>query len=454
MNRRASFPGTRGPVEAGRLPGRAWAWLATLAVVALLVFGAVGPAALTVTRAAAQTQPTPDPANQGDNSTPTVPRDPTAPQSQTQTQPTPTPSQRNQSQGQNQSQNQSQSSSASNQDSGTEPGAPAVLAHGLAYISGDQVVWQVRETEMPDEPEGISSSESVMLQRDGATIIRNDVTAKRAKLDPGEAYFIAADDPYTVVSDTVGSMTWILGLVPSEDVADDAFYESPLIDDLEEGVYDMALVRYVLQPGESADLPDHTGPALLMVSAGEVEVEDESGLSTLAASDGQLMPGEGTVTNNGSSPVVYLVAMLGDQVDDTTAAAPQAPSTTNGSSTAETTDTTGSTDTTTETTDTTTTEAPAEEPATDTSGQFQTSINVTAVNEIYLTITADGVTVFDGTLPAGASSGPVVGSVFEVYTSSGVNTSFTNACGETFQMGYEEGEASYTLTATAESCAP
>jgi len=66
----------------------------------------------------------------------------------------------------------------------------------------------------------------------------------------------------------------------------------------------------------------------------------------------------------------------------------------------------------------------------------------------------DGLTVFDGNLPAGASSGPVVGSTFVVYTSSGANTVFTNACGETFMMGYEEGEATYTLTASAESCAP
>jgi propanediol dehydratase large subunit len=47
-----------------------------------------------------------------------------------------------------------------------------------------------------------------------------------------------------------------------------------------------------------------------------------------------------------------------------------------------------------------------------------------------------------------------VGTVFEVYTSSGVNTNFTNACGDYFKMGYEEGEAYYTLAASESSCAP
>ena len=422
MTRREHRPGRPGPGAERRplFPASRWLFALLFAVALALAVGSPLGVSLThVVAARSQAQPTPDPANQQSETTPEVPSDPTAPQSADEPAPTEAPAQ--------EQPQENRQAAAGDPGAATEPGAPAVLAHGLAYVDGGELVWQVRETDMPDEPEGITTDEAVMLQRDGSTIVRNDVTAKRAKLDPGEAYFLAADDPYTVVSDTVGSLVWIFGLVSPDNVDDDAFYESPLIEDLDEGVYDMSLVRYVLQPGGTADLPEHTGPALVMVSDGEIEVEDESGLSTLASGDGQLMPGEATITNRGSGPAVYLVAMLGDQVSDETAAAPQ--------------DTTGE-------------ETAAEEPAADEGATYVTSIDVSADADIYLTVTADGVTVFDGTLPAGSSTGPIVGSVFDVYTSSGINTYFTNACGVTFQMGYEEGEATYTLAADETSCAP
>ncbi len=338
------------------------------------------------------------------------------------------------------------------------PGAPAVLAHGLAYMSGDDVVWQVRELEVPDVSDASSDStdEAVLLQRDGTSIVRNDATGKRALLDPGEAYFRAADDPYTVMTEGSGSIIWHFELVDPDDVALDAFYESPVIEDVDEGVYDMMLTRYVLQPGESADLPDHNGAGMVMVTSGEVRVDMDGDLSALESGDGQSLQGDTMVTNDGSRPAVFAYVYLGEEVGDASAGAPQSTATTSDDSD----DSDGTEGTTGTTGDTLQGEAdPAADtqeaaPSSDESGAFITSINVTADAEIYLVITVDGLTVFDGTLPAGSSSGPVVGSTFEVYTSSGVNTNFTNACGETFKMGYEEGEAYYSLSASAESCAP
>ncbi|MDQ3442346.1 MAG: helix-turn-helix domain-containing protein [Chloroflexota bacterium] len=83
-----------------------------------------------------------------------------------------------------------------------------------------------------------------------------------------------------------------------------------------------------------------------------------------------------------------------------------------------------------------------------------TSIQVTASNDIYVSITADGAVLFDRTLAAGESSGYVTGNTFEVYTSSGESTTFTDACGNDFKMGYESGEATYPLQKGPESCAP
>lgn len=83
-----------------------------------------------------------------------------------------------------------------------------------------------------------------------------------------------------------------------------------------------------------------------------------------------------------------------------------------------------------------------------------TSIQVTAGQDIYVTITADGAIQFDGNLAAGQSTGHVTGNTFDVYASRGVHAVFTSACGDEFLMGYESGEATYQLQKQPDSCAP
>lgn len=72
-------------------------------------------------------------------------------------------------------------------------------------------------------------------------------------------------------------------------------------------------------------------------------------------------------------------------------------------------------------------------------------IQITALADISVEIVADGVSVFNGDLASGESTEFYAGSTFKVFTSSGVNTQFTNDRGEVFQMGFEEGAAEYDL---------
>jgi cytoskeletal protein RodZ len=88
-------------------------------------------------------------------------------------------------------------------------------------------------------------------------------------------------------------------------------------------------------------------------------------------------------------------------------------------------------------------------------GTYVTSISIAALEQpITLSIVADGVAVFEGRLEPGETSGFFDGSVFEVFTSSGANTEFTNSCGIPFNMGWEPGEAFYILNADEDSCDP
>lgn len=426
--------------------------LLAVLMLAMMVFAPLAPHA-TAQDDQAEPKPTQDPALQ-------LPNDPTAPQPSGEetpaaTEPPVVEETPEASQGQSTSSEAQITRSTQRNDPATGPGFPAVLAHGLAYVSGDEMVWQVRETDMPsaDKARSTTSGAAIMLQRDGSSIVRNDVTGKRAKMDSGEAYFRAAGDGYTVMAEGDTSVVWTFGLARPDDVAMDAFYEGPRIDNLREGVYDMMLTRYVLLPGDQVDLPAPTGAGLVMGATGEIEVDAGGQRSVLAGGDGQTVTDTAVVANPGDSDAVFVYVHLGDEVSDASAGAATGQTTTSTSS--ETSDAgneeSGETGTPQEAPDTGESSAA---PSTDDAGNYITSINVTADAEIYLVITVDGLTVFDGNLPAGSSSGPVVGTTFVVYTSSGENTIFTNACGDTFLMGYEAGEATYTLTASAESCAP
>lgn len=361
-------------------------------------------------------------------------------------------------------------SSGPSGDSALEPGHPAVVSQGLAFLEGGQAVWQVREMTLSDAQTETGGAAHV-LQRDGETIVRNDVTAKRTLLEPGEGFFRAGDDPYTFAAQGGDSTLWMFELVAEDAVADDAFYKSPLIDRYDEGTYDAELIRFEVEPGDEFELPEHTGPALLMVTSGEINVEDENGLYLLSDGLGQLFAETGSVSNSGSEAASFVFATFGASVGEGTDAATDEEGADGTPEAAEDDDPAGDAADTgaaeaqedagaeEDATDTTVEEEAAEdaasdEPAATGDSGFTTTINVTAQVDLTLTIVADGVTVFDGPLPAGSSSGPVAGATFQVTTSSGVNTLFTNACGDQFTMGAEEGTATYDLAADASSCAP
>ncbi len=348
--------------------------------------------------------------------------------------------------------------------SATDAGHPAVVAHGLAFLSGEQSVWQVREISPESGTEAEISSAAFVYQVEGTSIIRNDVTGKRALLDPGEALFKAGGDAYTTFSDSDDSLIWVFEVVGPSDVASDAVYESPLIDDYREGVFDMLMIRYVLDPGETATLPDRTGPALVVSASGDIDV-NSGGIGLLGTGDGQLITEDATVANNSDSPAVFLMSAFGSEVGDATSSTGTASTDAAEEPTAE-----PAPDPATEAEEEPAADEPVvdepevtqpevtDPPVTDDGGAgasgTETSINITAQAELYVVVVADGITVFDGPIPVGGQSGVIVGTTFEVYTTFGTGTLFTDACGSEFMMGFEEGEANYVLESTPESCAP
>jgi cytoskeleton protein RodZ len=73
------------------------------------------------------------------------------------------------------------------------------------------------------------------------------------------------------------------------------------------------------------------------------------------------------------------------------------------------------------------------------------AIKITAESDLFIQVSADGVQYFAGDLSQGQSTDWIVGHTFSVYTTSGVNTLFTNNQGTQFHMGTESGEIVYQL---------
>lgn len=427
-----------------------WRLLLAMAACVMMLSGSFANVAY-----AQDAQPTEDPAELVD---PTLPQDTTPAATQEVQQPaaagTPEAAQ----------EEEATTASAQSEDLATTPGAPASLAHGLSFYDGDDLVWQVQEIDVPviEDANSEVSASSVVIAREGQTIVRNDATGKRALIAPGEAFFITADDSYTIMAEDEGSTVWKFSLVDPDNVASDAFYESPSLTSVRNGTYDFRLVRYVLQPGQTAELPSNSGAGMVMPGTGEVQVDHGGQLSLLglegSQGQGQVLRQDTSLSNTGSAPTVAFYLYLGETVSDDSSAPPQnsssnsdTGSSNNGtpeanSDSGQTTENTASGD---ESSGAAT--SPEDQPA---DGPYLAQINIYAESEIYLSVTVDGILWFDGTLPAGSWSGPMPGTTFEVYTTSGVATLFENACGTQFLMGEEPGEAYYTLVADANSCPP
>lgn len=313
---------------------------------------------------------------------------------------------------------------------------PPVLAQGLIYLDGGNVIWQVREVTLSGA-DTVSGNARVILQRSGASIVRTDTTGKRVRIEPGEAFFAAAGDSYTTMPEgDEASTVWIFEIANTNQVGEGAFYLSPDVAGYAEGTYDFEFTRYVVRQGETADFPGGSGPSLLVVVSGTAEVTLDSEVAALNTQDGLVVDGTAVIGAPSGDAVVMALTIGPTVADDTTEAQVPvnsgAPTGNNG-------------------------EAAAAQPAApaQSGGEFVTSIKVGAVEGIAVTVYADGQVAFDGWLEAGQWTEFITGSQFEVYTSSGVNTMFQNTCStEPFWMDQTPGETSYVLSAGPSSCEP
>lgn len=196
-----------------------------------------------------------------------------------------------------------------------------VIADGLVVPPESAATWRVREIEplSSDDAESATLDFSFAYALEGETVVRNDITGKRARIEDGEAYYFSAGDNYTRYR--YGDDTARLLLI--EFVTDSAesqplgvHFESDTIDTWPAGVYDYELVQGVLAKGGKAALPGHDGPALVYVLQGSLDVTPAGGsATTIDAESGTIVDGDANLTA-GDTGARFLVALFDGRVLD------------------------------------------------------------------------------------------------------------------------------------------
>lgn len=198
-----------------------------------------------------------------------------------------------------------------------------VIAQGLAIFDIEPAIWRVVEIEPPPfaDAAAFTGDVSFTFQREGATIIRNNVTLKRARIEPGEAYFFSAEDPYVRYSlRGTPSVAWSIEYVAVDASDDEAggevIYKTDPIEAFQPGTRDLELVRNLMLPGDIAALPSHRGPALLLGTGGTITVSAGDASTEIGDGNGILLPGEAVISNESDANASYVVVVTGARVPD------------------------------------------------------------------------------------------------------------------------------------------
>jgi hypothetical protein len=205
-------------------------------------------------------------------------------------------------------------------------GTEQTIAQGLAaFDEFDDGIWRITEIEPEDMNEAVSVAApyfGFIYQVDGTTIVRNDVTGKRARIEPGEAYYISAGDGYTRYREEDASRAWLIEIVPSDaddsDAAGAVIGSTDSIDGFPADTRDMELVANNLLADGTAEIPDYEVDGFLFVTVGVLEVTDGDETVELPAPGAYQLSNNVAIVNASGEPASYIVAKVGPSVSEYT----------------------------------------------------------------------------------------------------------------------------------------
>jgi hypothetical protein len=203
-------------------------------------------------------------------------------------------------------------------------GADQTIAQGLAAFDAfADGIWRITELKplaVEEAPSVTAPYYGFLYQMDGTTIVRNNVTGKRTRLEPGEAYYYSAGDSYSRYREESASRSWLIEIVPNDasdaDAAGTVIFKTGEIDSFPDDTRDFELLAANVPADQTASVPEYEADALMMVTVGSLEVTDAEGTVQMDAPAAMLVTGELEIVNASGAPANYMIAKIGPSVGD------------------------------------------------------------------------------------------------------------------------------------------
>jgi hypothetical protein len=210
-------------------------------------------------------------------------------------------------------------------------GDAQVVAHGVLTIPAGNLVWRIERQVAPPPATAapVTAPSAFLLGAEGAMLIEDVPAGEQVRLTPGEAVLTRAGTEQLRAAIGANAATYysISLAAPDEAGAGELVFASEPFTGLD-GRHDVDLVRDILAASASLEIPGGTGPTLVFVTAGAVDVLLDTGeVVSLAAEQAIALSGPLVITAGAEGAVVQ-AAVIGPAVPQLTTpqtAAPTAP---------------------------------------------------------------------------------------------------------------------------------
>lgn len=202
----------------------------------------------------------------------------------------------------------------------------AVITHALVELPESEVVWRIRNLEVNSESTVLTGDVPAFMTIDGVPVLVEDLTSGlRQRVASSEAAVLVPGNDTRITSLGPPQSVLLVDVMPVSEASlsgSPGQISAPF--PMQEGAYDVDMIRVQLSEGESSTVAMGHGQTLLIGRSGQADVVADSAEFSLAAGSDRLTSGDITITATSAETTLIAVRIGPTVVPAATPSTPEA----------------------------------------------------------------------------------------------------------------------------------